>query len=259
VRKAGLLVAALFFGFAAGAYSQSLSLSVSAGGFFPKNKIYQEIYGTGRPFDFKAQLRLFKNFGLAAGICYISQTGDAVNIESGPDRYPVQFRRVSFPLSAYVFFPLNKVIILGGAGLSIHSYEEEWETVAMSFKGDMTKPFVYAGLEYGIQSWFAARLTIRYESLKAGLNPFIDKEVNLGGLTLLVGISIRVFEERRFRPPVSLPGRSVIAGLPKRLKAPEINRASPPRQEKVTKNIKWRPRQPSRVPGRRYAVGAVYR
>jgi hypothetical protein len=193
VKKAGLLVAALFFGFAAGAYSQTLSLGVSAGGFFPKDKTYQEIYGTGLPFDFEAQLRLFRNFGLAAGICYVSQTGDAVNIDSGPDRYPVRFRRVSFPLSAYVFFPLNKVIVLGGAGLSIHSYEEEWETVAMSFKGDMTKPFVYAGLEYGILSWFAARLTIRYESLKAEFNPYMGREINLGGLTLLVGISIRVF------------------------------------------------------------------
>ncbi len=39
----------------------------------------------------------------------------------------------------------------------------------------------------------AARLTIRYESLKAGLNPYMDREINLGGLILLVGISIRVF------------------------------------------------------------------
>ncbi len=193
MRKAGLLVAALFFGLGIDAYSQSLSLGLSAGGFFPKDKTYQEIYGTCLPFDFEAQLKLFRNFGLAAGICYIRQTGDAVKINSGPDRYPVQFRRVSFPLSVYVFIPLNKVILLGGAGLGIHFYEEEWETVAMSFKGDMAKPFVYASLEHGILSRFAARLTIRYESLKAGLNPYLGRRINLGGLTLLVGISIRVF------------------------------------------------------------------
>jgi hypothetical protein len=76
VRKAGLLVAVLFFGFAAGAHSQSLSLSVSAGGFFPKDETHQEIYGTGLPLDFEAQLRLFRNLGLVAEIFQVSQTGD---------------------------------------------------------------------------------------------------------------------------------------------------------------------------------------
>jgi len=37
-------------------------------------------------------------------------------------------------------FPLNKVILLGGAGLSIHFYEEEWETVAMSFLEGERRP-----------------------------------------------------------------------------------------------------------------------
>jgi len=193
LRRRGLLFAVFFLGLCPFALPQSLSVSVSAGGFFPKDGNYGDIYGTGLPLEFEARLGVFGNFGLAAGVSYLRQTGSAANVDQGPDSYPVDFRMVSFPVSACLLVPLGGTAALfGGAGLSVHSFKETWENVTLEHTGSTTNPFVYAGLEYGFLNRVAGRLTVRYETISAGANPFLVDEVNLGGLTVLVGVSVRL-------------------------------------------------------------------
>jgi opacity protein-like surface antigen len=193
LKRAGTLIGALLLGLCVNAHSQSLSLGLSSGGFFPKEQTYRDIYGSSFPIDFEARLGLFKNFGLAAGVSYIDDSGEALNIDQGQDSYPVRFRMVSFPLSAFLLFPLNGVSLLGGAGVSFHSYEETWQTVSISNEGNSTKPFIYGGVEFRLLARVAARLTLRYETISSGENPLLADEINLGGLTVLVGVSVRVF------------------------------------------------------------------
>jgi opacity protein-like surface antigen len=193
VRRAGILVGAICLGLCANAHSQSLSLGLSSGGFFPKEQTYRDIYGASLPLEFEVRVGLFKNLGLAAGVSYVGDSGEALNIDQGQDSYPVRFRMVSFPLSAFLLFPLNGVSLLGGAGVSFHSYEETWQTVSISNKGNSTKPFVYGGVEFRVLSRVAARLTLRYETISSGENPLLANEINLGGLTVLAGVSVRVF------------------------------------------------------------------
>jgi hypothetical protein len=193
VRRAGVLIAMLIVGLGVDAHSQTLSLGLSSGGFFPKDKTYRDIYGVSLPLEFEARLGLFENFGLAAGVSHIRSGGDAVNVNKGQDRYPVRFRMTSFPLSSYFLFPLGGVTLLGGAGLSVHSYQETWQDLELRHKGKVTRPFVYAGAEHRFLPRLAARLALRYETVNAGRNPFLADEIDLGGLTLLVGVSVRVF------------------------------------------------------------------
>jgi opacity protein-like surface antigen len=100
---------------------------------------------------------------------------------------------VSFPLSAFLLFPLNGVSLLGGAGVSFHSYEETWQTVSLSHKGNTTKPFVYGGAEFRVLPRVAVRLILRYETISSEKNPYLAYDMNLGGLTALAGVSVRVF------------------------------------------------------------------
>ncbi len=193
MKRPGILIGALLICLGVSARAQSLSLGLGAGGFFPKSQTYRDIYGSGFPIDFELRVGLFRNLGLAAGISYISDSGEALNIDQGPDSYPVRFRMVSFPVSAFLLFPLNGVSLLGGAGVSVHSYEETWQTTSISFKGNTTKPFVYGGIEFRVLPGVAARLTLRYETINAGKNPSLADEINLGGLTVQAGVSVRVF------------------------------------------------------------------
>ena len=193
MKKPGILIGALVLSLSAGVYAQTLSLGVSSGLFFPGDKTYRDVYGKSVPLDFEVRLGLFKYLGLAAGMSYIRDAGQAINVNQGQDVYSVRFRMVSFPLSAYLLFPLNGISLLAGAGMSVHSYEETWQTVPLKHKGNRTKPFVYAGVEYRVLPRVAARLTLRYETIGSGKNPFLANEINLGGLSLLTGVSVRVF------------------------------------------------------------------
>ena len=193
MRRAGILAGAMCLGLCANAHSQSLALGLFSGGFFPKEQTYRDIYGASLPLEFEFRLGLFKNLGLAAGVSYVGDSGEALNVDQGQDSYPVRFRMVSFPLSAFLLFPLNGVSLLGGAGVSFHSYEETWQTVSISHEGNSTKPFIYGGVEFRLLARVAARLTLRYENISSGENPLLANEINLGGLTLLAGVSVRIF------------------------------------------------------------------
>lgn len=193
MKKPGILWAVLVLGLCVSAYPRTLSLGLSSGLFFAKNTTYWDIYGLSIPLEAELRLGMFRNLGLAAGISCVRDSGQAVNVNRGSDGYPVRIRMVSFPFSAYIQFPLDGVSLVGGAGLSFHSYEETWQTVSISHKGNTTKPFVYAGAECRVLPRIAARLTLRYETITAGKNPFLANEINLGGLTLLAGVSVRIF------------------------------------------------------------------
>ncbi len=193
MKRAAALFGGLWLGLCLNVFSQSLSLGVSSGAFFPKDKTYRDIYAVSIPLEFEVRVGVFRHLGLAAGVSSISDSGAAVNVSQGPDRYPVRFRMVSFPLSVYLLFPMRAVTLLGGAGMGLHSYEETWQTVTLSRKGTTSKPFVYAGVEYRVLPRLAARLTLRYENIGAGKNPYLANEINLGGLSLLAGVAVRVF------------------------------------------------------------------
>lgn len=193
MKRTGILIGALWLGLCANARSQSLSLGLAAGGFFPREQTYRDVYGSSFPLEFEVRFGLIKNLGLAAGVSYINDSGQALNIGQGQDSYAVRFKMVSIPLSAYLLFPLNGLSLFGGAGASVHSYEETWQTVSISNTGNTTKPFIYAGVEFRVLSRVSARLTLRYENIDAGENPALAREINLGGLTLLAGVSVRIF------------------------------------------------------------------
>jgi opacity protein-like surface antigen len=193
MKRPGILIVALWLGLSTGGFAQTLSVGASFGLFFPESETYRSVYGQSLPFDLEVRLGLSRYLGLTAGVGYIADSGQAINRNQGQDSYPVRFRMVSFPFSVYFLVPLDGFSLFAGAGMSVHSFEEEWQTVPLSHTGDSTKPMVYAGAEYRFLERLAARLTLRYETISAGRNPFLADEINLGGLTVLAGVTVRIF------------------------------------------------------------------
>jgi len=187
-----LAAAALFF-LCANLYSQNVSLSLSSGLFFPKEKIYKDIYGHSLPLDLEFRIGLSRYFGLSVGAAYLNDHGNAVNVHQGEDEYPVYLRMISFPASIFVGYPFARVSAFFGLGFSHHSYEEKWEGLALSHKGKKTSMIAYSGAEVRLSSRISARLALRYESIEAEPASPLFEGVNLGGISLLGGISFRLF------------------------------------------------------------------
>jgi len=193
LKKAGVILVVGWLVLWAHGYAQTISVGVSSGIFFPQEKTYRDIYGTSLPVEIEVRAGLARYLGFAAGIGYLGDSGQALNINQGPDRYPVRFRKFSFPLSVVLLFPMNELSLFAGAGMSLHSYEEKWQTTTLTHKGTKIKPMAYAGVEYRLLPRLAARLSLRYETISAEKNPSLAKEVNLGGLTILGGVSLKIF------------------------------------------------------------------
>jgi len=99
---------------------------------------------------------------------------------------------VSFPASIYFLYPLAKVSVFLGVGLSYHSYEEKWEGVTLIHKGENTSLAAYTGAELRLSSRISVRLALRYESIEAEPASSLFDGVNLGGVSLLGGVSFRL-------------------------------------------------------------------
>jgi len=191
-KKIGLAAAAvLFLGLTS--FSQDVSVSLSSGLLFPKEEIFRDIYGQSMPLVLEFRIGISRYFGLAAGIEYLSAKGTALNVNQGDTEYPLRFRMISFPVSGYFLYPMGKISLYVGAGISYHSYKEEWEDLDLDHEGNKAKPFVSGGLEYRIVPRLTVRLFLRYESIVSDRGAYVQREVNLGGLSLLGGLSFRLF------------------------------------------------------------------
>ncbi|HUU37673.1 MAG TPA: hypothetical protein VMW46_05655 [Candidatus Desulfaltia sp.] len=191
-KKIGLAAAGvLFLGLTS--YSQVVSFSLSSGLFFPKEEIYRDIYGQSMPLVLEVRIGISRYFGLAAGIEYLSDKGPAMNVNQGDTEFPLRFRMISYPVSGYFLYPLGKISLSIGAGISFHSYKEEWEDLDLDHEGNKAKPFMSGGIEYQIAPRLAVRLFLRYESIVTERGTYLPREINLGGLSLLGGLAFRVF------------------------------------------------------------------
>ncbi len=192
MKKRFILVTVSVFFLCLTSYSQVVSLSFSSGIFLPSEEIYRDIYGQSMPLAMEVRIGIGQSFGLAAGIEYLSDKGTALNINQGDDEFPLRFRMISYPISGYFVYPHGRISLSAAAGISIHSYKEEWEDLDHTHEGSRTNPFLSGRIEYHIAPRLAAHLFLRYESIATELNPLIQKEINLGGFSLLAGLSVRI-------------------------------------------------------------------
>jgi len=143
--------------------------------------------------ELEFRVGLSRYFGLSVGVEYLSDKGSAFNVNQGEDEYALRFRMVSFPASIFVVYPFARVSAFFGLGFSSHSYEEKWEGMALSHKGKKTSMIAYSGAEVRLSSRISARLAVRYESIEAEPVSTLFDGVNLGGVSLLGGLSFRLF------------------------------------------------------------------
>jgi len=186
---------ALFvLGLAAAAPAQELSVSFGAGGFFPSEGAYREIYGSSLSFAGDIWLKLKGPFGFAAGFGRISDKGVAMPwIGDGTETYPVEFRRTSIPLLIFFQLDAGPVAIRLGAGAGVHSYRETWQTVDLDFKGHKTSPRIVLAVSAALLKRGSLFCSANYESIGTGAGSPLAESIDLGGFQVLGGLAFRIF------------------------------------------------------------------
>ena len=178
---------------AAAAPAQELSLSFGAGGFFPSDDNYRQIYGSSLSLAGDIWLKLKGPIGFAAGFGRISDKGVAVPMSGGTQTYPLEFRRTSIPLLVFYQIEAGPVAIRLGAGAGIHSYRETWQTVDLDFRGHKTSPRIVLAVSAAVLKRVSLFCSGSFESIRTRESSFPDASINLGGFQMLGGLSFRVF------------------------------------------------------------------
>jgi hypothetical protein len=193
--RVGTCLALAVLGLAAAAPAQHLTVSLGAGGFFPSDATYRQIYGNGMVMSGEAWLAFEKHFGLAVGYGRLSDEGLAVPVSGGEASFPLSFRRTTVPLLAFYEFGSKAVTLRLGAGAGFHSYRESWDTVDLEFSDKMVAPRLVLAVSAAVFGRLSVYASATYDSIRTGAGAALDTNIDLGGFQVLGGLAYRIFQE----------------------------------------------------------------
>ena len=194
-RGRALVLAGLALGLAAAvaAPAQEVSVSFAAGGFFPSSETVRGIYGSGPALSADVWFRLKGPIGFAAGFGRVTDKGLAVAAGGGTASYPLEFRRTTVPVLVFYRIVAGPADLRLGAGLGFHAYRETWTTAGLDFKGRQAAPRFALTASVKIAGRISAFGAAYYESVRTGEGTALDVNVDVGGLQVLGGLSVRIF------------------------------------------------------------------
>jgi hypothetical protein len=172
--------------------AQDVSVSLSAGLFLPRQELYKDIYGTGIPVSLDLCVGLTDYLGASAGVVFLKQDGLALPLAGEGEEYPLEFRRVTVPVSLYLRFGRDNPTFRVGAGAAYHSFREKWTTVDAEHKGTKWSLLLQACCEVRLVPRLSLVGSLRTTSVSVEDGSPFGRAVNLGGLTALAGLSFRI-------------------------------------------------------------------
>ncbi len=188
----GLIGAAILLSLSVAAQAQRLSFSLSAGAFSAGQRSYREIYGPSLSIAFESRCQFKSGLGFSAGLSWLRDQGTAIAVSGEGETYPLSFERFAVPLTLSYAPRLRGAVVRLGAGLAYHDYREEWRTADLGFQGSCWGPRLSASVEVPIVGRLALLGSVIYESIATGVRSPLGDKVDLGGLQVLGGISLRV-------------------------------------------------------------------
>jgi hypothetical protein len=161
--------------------------SAGAGICLLRQKEVQDIYGAGFPFGVQAWTGS-KNWIVSAGFEYLSERGQALPLDRGPDEFPLRLRVTSIPVTLFYQVWLKDVFLAVGGGASYCWYEERWEDLDIVVKGQKWGPLISFLAGYRFNPRWSVFANVRHEPMPTGKSSLLVREVKLGGLKIGAGV-----------------------------------------------------------------------
>ncbi len=192
-RRVGAALALAVLALAPAAAAQHLTVSLAAGGFFPSDATYRQLYGNGTVIAGEAWLTFEKHFGLAVGFGRLSDEGLAVPVSGGEASFPLSFTRTTVPLLVFYELGSRAVTVRLGAGAGFHSYRESWQTVDLEFSDNKVGPRLVLAVSAAIFGRLSLHASATYDSIPTGAGAALATNIDLGGFQVLGGLAYRIF------------------------------------------------------------------
>jgi hypothetical protein len=163
--------------------------SAGAGMFLQRQKEVQDVYQTAFPVGVQAWTG-WKNFRISVGFEYLSERGQALPLDGGPDEFPVRLEVTSIPVALFYQVWIKDVFLAAGGGASLSRYKERWEDLDIVVKGQKWGPLLSFLAGYRFSPRWSFFGNIRYEPMPTGKSSLLVQEVKLGGLKIGAGVML---------------------------------------------------------------------
>lgn len=159
------------------------------GYFHPSQSEFREIYGDGYPKFFFISLKIKANLFFSTGYEHVNFRGKAIG--EGEEDYPISFNMRNIPISVFYRFKFRKVESAMGIGLVHCFYKEKWESISLEYSGSKRGYMGFTSLKIPLTKTLSFVTSFRLERIYSEESTF-SKGIDLGGLKILFGISIKV-------------------------------------------------------------------
>ena len=167
-----------------------VGVALSSGVFVPRMAEVRDMYGASIPAAFAVTWTLRSGLGFSLGFEYLSDGGRTVGSED--ERLPIRLRLWTVPASVDYGRDWGWIRASAGLGAGLNFYRETWETEGLeglSAEGQRLGVFARVAAEVPITSNLAAAAVLRYGTLSTNFKSYLGNSINLGGASVLVGLS----------------------------------------------------------------------
>lgn len=161
--------------------------SVGGGICLLRQKEVSDVYGAGFPVGIQAWTG-WRNWRVSVGFEYLSDHGQALPLDGGPDEFPLRLQVTSIPVVLFYQVWIKEVFLAAGGGASYCRYEERWEDLDIVVKGQKWGPFLCFQAGYRFSPRWSVFGDIRYDPMPTGKSSLLVPEVKLGGWKIGAGV-----------------------------------------------------------------------
>lgn len=172
------------------ARSDRVGVALAAGLFVPRMQEVRDIYGASLPLALA--LSWTKKSGLAFGLGFEYLSTGGRTIGSPEEGLPLRLRIWSVPASLNYEWDYGWVRFSAGLGAALNYYRERWEAEGLEGLGEEGQRlgvFARGTAEVPLSSKLSALGIARYGAVSTNAKSHLGNSINLGGATLLVGLS----------------------------------------------------------------------
>jgi hypothetical protein len=170
-----------------------LAVSAAVGISSPADESVNQVYaGTHVPWSLDADVRVVGGLSAFAGFRSLAVDGQASGIDPSSgvsDDTRLTTRSIMFGVRIHL--GRGRLGFFAGGGTALTSYTETWPDVDSGFSGDVWGPAVHGGVQYRVWRRIGVIGRVDYFRAVTGEGSLLDNDVNLGGLDVSTGVTIR--------------------------------------------------------------------
>lgn len=173
-----------------------LEISATAGIAHVWNAQFNEVYrGVQVPLSVQLDCRVFRRIYAFSGFRFVGIEGEAISEEpvQAQEEFQTKFKMYSAAIGWAVAMPIRRATVTAGAGITCNWYREILAEANLSTRGTAIGFLAQTAARYPLSRRFSVLGRLGFSSIPSRTDPVTNGRINLGGIEVSGGLSVRLF------------------------------------------------------------------